>query len=93
MLWALSIRGLSNGGTTRCVSRRISGANLLCIFGTVGGLVYRFGDYRVIETLVSEAVLTGVAHGLATAGFVVVNHEPSRANRPKHRRVGVAASV
>lgn len=89
----MSIRGPSSGGTTRCLGRRINVAIPLCIFGTIADLVYRFGEYRVMETLVSEAVLTGVANGLATASLVVMNHEPGRANQPQRGRVGVGVGV
>lgn len=40
----------------------------LGIFGTVSGLYEEFGSDRVIETPASEAAMTGIALGMATAG-------------------------
>jgi len=47
----------------------LNAASPLGIFGTVAGLVGRFGAHRVIETPASEAALTGIALGMATAGM------------------------
>jgi pyruvate/2-oxoglutarate/acetoin dehydrogenase E1 component len=47
----------------------LNAASPLGIFGTVAGLVEQFGAHRVIETPASEAALTGIALGMATAGM------------------------
>ena len=47
----------------------LNAASPLGIFGTVAGLVDQFGPHRVIETPASEAALTGIALGMATAGM------------------------
>lgn len=41
----------------------------LGIFGTVSGLYEEFASSRVIETPASEAAVTGIALGMATAGY------------------------
>jgi len=47
----------------------LNAASPLGIFGTVKGLIDEFGERRVIETPASEAGLTGIALGMATAGM------------------------
>lgn len=47
----------------------LNAASPLGIFGTVKGLVDEFGTDRVVETPASEAGLTGIALGMATAGM------------------------
>src|SRR5690606_40407945 len=39
------------------------------VFGMTKGLLPRFGEHRVIDTPISEAAITGAAHGAALPGY------------------------